>query len=75
MVPSLHYFLRDGSSIVMGPLRSNVWSTETLSRGVEHTTLQRDTLLAYEQMSDQDLWNHFLDSCHNTCAVVFAVSL
>lgn len=45
----------------MEPLRSNVWSAETLQRGVGHSNLQPEQLLALDAMSDDALLQEFED--------------
>ena len=45
----------------MEPLRSNVWSAETLARGVRHTNLQPEQLLAWQSMSDEALHHELED--------------
>lgn len=44
-----------GQSPMADELRSNLWSAETLTRGVQSVHLQPEDLLQFESMSDEAL--------------------
>ena len=50
-----------GGSVSMEPLRSNVWSAETLERGVHHANSQRSDMLALDTYSDEALHSQLQD--------------
>ena len=44
-----------GQSPMADELRSNLWSAETLTRGIQSVQLQTEDLLRFESMSDEAL--------------------
>ena len=56
----------------MEELRSNVWSAETLVRGVEHATLQPEFFASLESMSDQELMCQLQD-CQQVLHTVYSL--